>query len=583
MSDLAKARHPKGLYLLFFTEMWERFGFYLLLGILALYMEDTLTGGLGFSGSKVNDIYGTYIALVYLTPFIGGLLADRILGYRRTIVIGGALMGLGYSTLFFPGETPFYIALTLIICGNGLFKPNISTLLGNLYNKPEYVALKSKGYNIFYMGINIGAFVCNFVAAYLRNEFGWGFAFLAAGIGMFIGLGIFLSGQNRIKDADVLKPKNPEDMPMSQIILRVFAPALVFAAIGFLVPGWLGMDFLLSKATIAFLLACIPVTFFYLRTYTKASIEDRKPVGSLLYIFAVVVVFWMVFHQNGNVLTKWSEDFTKREVPASWVTAGDSLLVDKMEIIQEVDSKVKLIYVKDDAGNFITGAKALEMSGTKLPKEDMPSFTPELTVVNDTLRRTEVRSYFYNHPRDQWPPEGENHYLLNTEILQSLNPGFVILFTPLVLAFFSFLARRKREPSTPAKIAWGLFITGLSTFVMVMAVTASDNGVHKVSVNWLVATYAVITIGELFLSPMGLSLVSKLAPARLTALLMGGWFLSTSIGNKLAGVLGSLNTAFDDKRIIFLINFAGAMLCALLLFAAVKKIRQVVKDKTGHY
>ncbi len=145
----ANSKHPKGLYLLFFTEMWERFGFYLMLGILYLYMTDNLKGGLGFGEGEANDWYGTYIALVYLTPFIGGLLADRIFGYRKTIVAGGALMAAGYLTLAIPGTTAFFVAITLIICGNGLFKPNISTLLGNLYNKPEYARLKDGGYNIF--------------------------------------------------------------------------------------------------------------------------------------------------------------------------------------------------------------------------------------------------------------------------------------------------------------------------------------------------------------------------------------------------------------------------------------------------
>jgi POT family proton-dependent oligopeptide transporter len=430
------------------------------------------------------------------------------------------------------------------------------------------------------MGINIGAFACNFVAAYLRNEYGWGYAFAAAGIGMFTGLAIFLFGQNRIREADVLKPRNPEDMPMSQVLLKVFLPAILFAALGFVLPPLLNMDYILiSNTTDAFLFACIPVTFFYLRTYTKASQEDKKPVGSLLYIFAVVVVFWMIFHQNGNVLTAWSEDYTKREMPQSLVSAFDPL-----GFVQKVPSDTGYVTVKDDKGNAITGASAAEMAGPLPAEEDMPSFTPFRVVTGDTLREANVGNYLYNLPHDQWPAKGENMNLMNTELFQSLNPGFVVLFTLfLVIPFFNFLSRRNREPSTPSKIAWGLLITGLSTCVMILAVTVSENGAHKVSSWWLVGTYAVITVGELFLSPMGLSLVSKLAPARLGALMMGGWFLSTSVGNKLAGVLGSLNTAFDDKRIIFFINLAGALVCALLLFAAVKKIRQVVKDKTGHF
>ncbi len=187
--------HPKGFMTLFFTEMWERFGYYLMLGIFFLYMTDTEREGLSFGNAKAADILGTYLALVYLTPFLGGLLADRILGYRRAIILGGLLMAAGYLGLAIPGDTAFWISLFLIIIGNGFFKPNISTLVGNLYTEEKYKAFKDSGYNIFYMGINIGAFVCNFVAAYLRNYYGWGYAFAAAGIGMILGIIWFMSGQ----------------------------------------------------------------------------------------------------------------------------------------------------------------------------------------------------------------------------------------------------------------------------------------------------------------------------------------------------------------------------------------------------
>src|SRR5687767_287028 len=157
MSDIKERRHPKALPYLFLTEMWERFGYYLMLGIFSLYMLDSASnGGMGFAPSKKSDIYGTYLGLVYLTPFIGGLLADRIFGYRKSIIAGGILMASGYLGLTLHGETTFYVSLLLIILGNGFFKPNISTLLGNLYNKDPYKANKDAGYNIFYMGINVG-------------------------------------------------------------------------------------------------------------------------------------------------------------------------------------------------------------------------------------------------------------------------------------------------------------------------------------------------------------------------------------------------------------------------------------------
>jgi len=180
--EVPKGRHPKALYVLFFTEMWERFGYYLMVGILFLYLIDDKTGGKGLSEQAGASIVGSFIALVYLTPFIGGLLADRYLGYIKAIFLGGSLMAAGYLTLALPGDTAMYIALALVIIGNGFFKPNISTVLGNIYNRDELRPLKDNAYNIFYMGINIGAFVCNFIAAYLRLNYSWGYAFAAAGV-----------------------------------------------------------------------------------------------------------------------------------------------------------------------------------------------------------------------------------------------------------------------------------------------------------------------------------------------------------------------------------------------------------------
>ncbi len=543
----APKKHPPGLYVLFFTEMWERFGFYLMLGILVLYMigptmTDEAKSGLGMDKAFANDIYGTYIALVYLTPFIGGLLADRIFGYRKTIIAGGALMAAGYYCMAIPGTTAFYAALALIIVGNGLFKPNISTLLGNLYNQEQYSHLKDKGYNIFYMGINIGAFICNFVAAYLRNQYGWGYAFASAGVGMTIGLIIFIVQSSKVASADVIRPAKPEDMSFGTIGATIFIPALVFGVIGFFAGRVMqtlrGGDELMpvfgTTSNDTFLFACIPVVFFYLSTYFRASAEDRKPIGALLYIFTVVIIFWAIFHQNGNVLTTWAEENTYREMPG---------FLEK--VASQVDLQQSVTRERDEGGN--------------------------------------VNVYLKNLPEAQWPAEGQSLSLISTELFQSLNPFFVVLLTPLVVAVFSWLATRGMEPSTPTKIALGLFITGLSTLVMLLAVYSSDNGANKVSPMWLVVTYAVITVGELCLSPMGLSLVSKLSPPRLTALMMGGWFLSTSIGNKMAGVLGHMGADNENKSIVFIVNFLGATVSALLLLIMVRRIREVMIAKTGHH
>jgi proton-dependent oligopeptide transporter, POT family len=544
-----KVKHPKGLYYLFFAEMWERFGYYLMIGIFWLYMtEEMKNGGMGFEKIQADDIYGTFIAFVFLTPFLGGLLADRVLGYRTSITIGGVLMGLGYIGLAIPGTLAFFISLVLIIIGNGFFKPNISTLLGNLYTDEPYRAKKDDGYNIFYMGINIGAFICNFVAAWLRLTYGWNWAFAAAGIGMFIGVIVFWAGMKHYRHADVLKPVQPEDTPMGKIVMLTILPAFVCGIAGWMIPG----NVLGSDSTDAFLFGAIPVVFFYITLYTKASKEEKKPIAALLTIFAVSVAFWAVFKQNGTALTNWAEKYTDREMPAAIVPLAASLKqIDTLEIVKDS------VLVTDDQFRPVKDA-----DGKKVKEIGYPLYTKNLSP-------------------EEMPAENGNLFLIPTELYQSVNPGWVILLTPVLVAFFAFLRRRGKEPSTPTKIALGLVISALSTFVMVAAVYACNNGQEKSDAMWLIMSYGVITVGELCLSPMGLSLVSKLSPPRLTALMMGGWFLSTSIGNKLSGKLASLWDTYDNKANYFLVNFLLLAIAAATIFFMLKWLRTIFNQYSG--
>ncbi|GJQ63794.1 MAG: hypothetical protein SCALA702_28470 [Melioribacteraceae bacterium] len=548
--------HPKGLPVLFFTELWERFGFYLMLGIFTLYMIDPeANGGMGFSDFKAADIYGTYLALVYLTPFLGGLLADRVLGYRLAITIGGALMGLGYIGLAFPGDGIFFISLLLIIVGNGFFKPNISTLVGNLYNNDKFKEYKDSGFNIFYMGINIGAFVCNFVAAYLRNEYDWGYAFAAAGIGMFLGLIWFWAGQKHVKEADVIKPARAGDTPLSKLLFTIFVPAFGFGFIGWFIPNMIfGQPVLGSNSTDAFLFAAIPIIYYYASLYFKAEPSEKAPIGALLSVFGVVIIFWAIFHQNGSALTIWAERYTDRELPAAVEGVAETF-----RFVQEVDTT---------QGTY----PVLDGHGVPLTNED-----------GSVVTEVGPNPYLKNLDKAKWPTGDQSLKLLSTEIYQSINPFFVVFLTPLVVGFFNFLRRKKKEPSTPGKIGLGMLITAASTTIMMLAVLAGDNGAMKSSPMWLIMTYGVITVGELFLSPMGLALVSKLSPQRLTALMMGGWFLATAVGNKLSGVLSGLWGGIDNKVYFFAINFVGALFGALLIFLLLKWLKQVVKEHTGHH
>ncbi len=438
--------------MLFFTEMWERFSFYCMLGILTLYMSDP-KNGLGFSTDQVGQVYGWYIGLVYLSPLFGGLLADKVLGFSRAILFGAIAMGIGHFLLAFPPLPTFFAGLACLVIGNGLFKPNISVLLGNLYHDmPEK---RDDAYNIFYMGINVGAFFAPLVAAYLRTRYGWHYAFGAAGVGMIISLVIF-SVFRKYTVAGEAEIRNPQKNRRPEIQL------------------------------------------------TKE--QEKRRIGALLLVFAVVVVFWMAFHQNGFTLNFWARDATDATNMPTWMREQP--------------------------------AEAPATAATSAEAAPEPRMAAELT--------------------------------------QSINPAFVLLFTPLLVAFWMMLRRRGREPSTAAKIGFGMLLTAAAYAIMSGAGLAGGN-TGRVSIGWLVSTYAVITMGELMLSPMGLSLVNKLAPARMRGLLMGGWFTATAVGNKLSGMVGSL---WDDMphSSFFLILVIASLAAAAVLFLLIHKIRGTIHE-----
>jgi len=553
MSKISK--HPKGLYFLFFAEMWERFGYYLMIAIFTLYLEaDVDKGGWGMNMKSSSSLYGTFIALVFLTPFLGGLLADRKWGYRFSIILGGILMGAGYCLMSVHNLTVFYISCALVILGNGFFKPNISTLLGNLYDDEKYKSNKDSGYNIFYMGINIGAFICTFIAAAMRNHFGWGGAFVSAGVGMFIGVIIFVLGTKHYKHADVLKAQKAGDQTLGQIFGYTLLPSIIAAVVGWIIPG----NLLGDDATDAFIFACLPVILFYYTLYRKSDETEKKPLGAMYIIFIVVILFWAVFKQNGTALNKWMKLYTDREMPATVLP-----LATKLSIIDTIKATEKVRPITDEQFRLITVNR-------------LDSITNQYK--KDTLKGKDYPAYFKNVPSDKFPKKDQEVYLIPTEISQSINPGWVIALTPAVVFFFAFLRKKKIEPTTPSKIGWGLFISSLSPLVMVAAVYVCQNGQVKASPMWLIATYGVVTIGELFLSPMGLSLVSKLSPPRLTALMMGGWFLSTSMGNKLSGILATFWDNYDNKGLYFFVNTCLLLFAAIVMFLLLKKLNIVFKE-----
>jgi len=340
-------------------------------------------------------------------------------------------------------------------------------------------------------------------------------------------------------------------MPFYKIVLFILLPSIIFGVIGWFIKG-VGTDgnyIFGSDSTDAFIFACIPVVFFYSSLYVKAKPGDKRPIGALLSIFAVVILFWAVFKLNGSALTTWADRYTDRQITGTTEDVFHGLsLADQIK------------YQKDSVAVYDAQFRLQKENGVVTKEINYPL-------------------YFRNVKPEKLPEEGSAVTLWATNLSQSINPGWVIILTPLVVAFFTFLRGRKKEPSTPTKIAFGLLISALSVLVMVAAVKAGANGTEKVSVWWLVANYGIITIGELFLSPMGLSVVSKLSPANITSLMMGGWFLSTSIGNKLSGVLASMWDTYEDKSDFFWVNFGLLLFATLLMFALLKQLNKVMAEK----
>ena len=418
--------HPRGLAFLFTTEMWERFSFYGMRALLVLYMVKHLIQpgvadrvlGLGalrhaleavFGPLAVqplaSQVYGLYTALVYLTPIFGGLLADRVLGQRRTVVIGAALMAAGHFLMAF--DALFLPALTLLIIGSGAFKPNISTQVGGLYASGD--PRRDRAYSIFYVGINLGAFLAPLVCGTLGEAAGWHYGFAAAGVGMVAGLVIYLVAL-RTLPPDELHRAAPRD------------------------------------------------------TAQTLSGDERRAIAALLLLFVPVTLFWATYEQQGNTITLWADTYTDRSLDL-W------------------------------------------------------------------LWRTTIPTTWF----------------------QAFNPFMIFAFTPFVVRHWRNQARRGREPSTITKMALGC--AGLAVANLIMAVAAWTAGGGRASWLWLAAYFVALTIGELYLSPTGLSLVSKLAPARLLSMLMGVWLATSFVGNFLAGWLGSLWSGMEKPH--FFLMMAG--------------------------
>ena len=651
--------HPQGLFRLFFIEMWERLAFYTMVGVLLLYATDSETGGLGWSKADGNEIYGLYLAFVYFTPYVGGLLADRFLGYRKSVLIGGILFASGFFLLATGQSWAFPAGLVLLCCGNGFFKPNISAMVGNLYEKGD--PKRDAGFNIFYMGINIGAFVANFLAAIMRNAFVWEAVFLAAGIGMLISVVILLSSWKVLDKADIEAGDKPGDTPFSEILAKILGPALLFGVAGWAVAAYVfpmvgleGVTDLVKATDIGFLIGSVPILRFFVRLPKQANEDERPGLQALLPIYLAGGTFFMVLHLNGSAMTTWANDNTARDLARPdpiVMVAGSIEVAGVTPFAQDAlpgyysnasaelprPNKSTLLPIADSEQATMFGQKKMDAASLatltgKLPDgvrvEELPiggDLTSQQQAwkrysvdIYDEVTTTEVTdshghtSYSANVPDGAVPQkrvafvrgEGDSAYvtylltqekfaslyaddseelapgkfqkLANAELYQSWNAFFVVLMTPFVMLFFARLARRKVDFSTARKILFGMIITAAAAGFMAVAGFLSNDGEVKVSGMWLMGFYGIITVGELFLSPMALSLVTKLTPKRFVGLTMGGWFFATAVGNKFSGFLGVLQGAMTPSM-FFLVIVGAAGAVVLYIMSVLPKLDAAIK------
>ncbi|HEY7187436.1 MAG TPA: peptide MFS transporter [Vicinamibacterales bacterium] len=442
MTDAGFFGHPRGLSTLFFTEMWERFSYYGMRAFLILYMvAPVASGGLGFADADAASIYGTYTGSAWGASILGGLVADRLLGQYRSVLIGGSIIALGHFTLAFRALPFFYTGLALIVLGTGLLKPNVSTLVGSLYERGD--ARRDAGFSIFYMGINLGAFIGPLIAGYLAQRVDWHVGFAAAGVGMTLGLVQYVVGRNRLKPALDRLAATPR--PVAPVAARAQSTGSA-GALGFTASEW-------------------------------------KRIGAIVVFFIVAILFWGAYEQAGSTLNLFADRYTR-----------------------------------------------LDMFGVSFPS-----------------------SWF-----------------------QSVPAIFVIIFAPI----FAWLWLRlgPREPSVPAKLSLGLLFMALSFLVLVPAGAMAQSGEGvRVSPWWLIVSYMVSEFGELCLSPVGLSAVTKLAPVKIVGMMMGVWFLSNAFGNKLAGWAAGF---FSTTPLVTLFGTVTAVLLvtAFVMFVLVKPMRRLMGE-----
>ena len=466
--------HPRGLSILFFTEMWERFSYYGMRAILILFMVAAVSnGGLGFSDSKAGAIYGLYTSVGWLLCLPGGWIADRLIGQRKAVLYGGIVIALGNFSLALPSITAFYAGLVLIAIGTGLLKPNVSTIVGQLYAPEDH--RRDAGFSIFYIGINLGSFLSPLICGWLGQRINWRYGFLASAIGMTLGVIQYAAGQRTLGAAG-LEPAVPAEQRRQSRKVLLWSSLAVLALAAVALSGVLHVSAEQVANVFAFGLTAVVLLVFAVlmldKSYTRV---EKNRILAIFVLFVGAALFWAAYEQAGSTLNLFAERSTR-----------------------------------------------LQFAGYGFPA-----------------------SWF-----------------------QALNPFFIFALAPVFAWLWVWLG--PKDPSSPAKFALGLIFVGLGFAILVPIAAMKD-----VSPLWLTATYFFHTVGELLLSPVGLSAMTKLAPARIAGFMMGVWFLATSVGDFISGRLASFYSSFS-LPVLFLVVAGFAIAVGLVMALLVKPMKRLM-------
>jgi proton-dependent oligopeptide transporter, POT family len=557
--------HPVGLYTLFFAEMWERFSYYGMRALLVLYM---IKGFLKMNDGAAYAVYGAYTALVYATPFIGGMLADRLLGARKAVVLGGLLMAAGHLLMTVENKVAFYGALSLLIAGNGFFKPNISTIVGSLY--PAGNQKRDGGFTIFYMGINLGAAMSPLICGYVGETYGWHYGFGLATLGMLVGVSVFVA-PTRLTQFLIAAGALATAISMLflqnnsyQLAVNLFVAAslLVAAGVAFValqrggLPAGAGAPPAQAKARATWpvyvgVLVAIPVfsllvqrsqiagwmlTLFGGAAFVwlifeavKSPKVERERLFVVLILMFFSMLFWAFFEQAGSSVNNFTDRNVDRVIADRAVASTDvgATLQFRVPLQTRDPELAKLPTLTQEQLGHVNG------SGHKFTLSELDALRSS---ASDAERAKAVLDW---HVAPSNVGMGVGGAEIPASLFQAANPIFIILFGLVFTMLWSFLGTRGREPSTPVKFAFGLLQLGLGFAALWYgAHTADARGM--VGVGWLLLGYLLHTTGELCLSPVGLSMVTKLSPARIVSTVMGAWFLATAFSNFLAGLIAQL-------------------------------------------